>query len=123
MYGDHDNHHESPQEEGIWAKIVCPISVLKANVAAILFVDDTDIIHLNMQGNESVVETHRALQDSVRSWGDLLIALGGALKLAKCFSHILSFCWKKDGTWKYEANEEDDSRVILVPTPGGGMCH
>ena len=71
------------KRKGHGAKIVCPISLLKANVAAILFVDDTDIIHLNMEGSESVVETHRALQESVRSWGGLLIASGGALKPVK----------------------------------------
>ena len=75
-----------------------------------------------MEGCELVVEAHRALQESVRSWGGLLIASGGALKPIKCFSHILSFVWKRDGTWEYEANEEDDSRIILVPTPGEGEC-
>ena len=55
------------KRKGHGAKIACPILLLKANVAAILFVDDTDIIHLNMEGFESLLETHRALQESVCS--------------------------------------------------------
>ena len=72
-----------------------------------------------MEGNETVAEAHSALQASVRSWGGLLIASGGALKPVKCFSHILSFRWKSNGKWAYEANEKDPSKVIRVPTAEG----
>jgi hypothetical protein len=52
---------------------------MKTDLAAILYVDDTDIIHLDMIKDESVADTHAALHASVMSWGNLLIATGGAL--------------------------------------------
>ena len=92
---------------------------VKANIAAILFVDDIDIIHLTMDKSETAVEAHAALQASVTNWGNLLIASGGALKPPKCFSHIFYFCWKSNGTWRYDASKNNEDMVIRVPTPTG----
>ena len=33
------------------------------------FVDDTDLLHINMEEDETVEEAHEALQSSVDSWG------------------------------------------------------
>jgi hypothetical protein len=66
------------KKKGHGAHFLCPISELKTDLAAILYVDDTDIIHLDMSKDESVADTHAALQASVMSWGNLLIATGGA---------------------------------------------
>lgn len=110
--------------KGHGVKIFCPISEVIANLAVILFVGDTDVIHLRMDKTETAAEAHVALQANVMSWGNLLIASGGALKLKppKCFSHILSFRWLGDGTWRYEANEKDTNMAINVPTPSGEVC-
>ena len=51
---------------------VCPISKLTAKLAAIIFVDDTDLLHIRMDKNESASEAHSALQESIISWGQLL---------------------------------------------------
>ncbi len=53
------------------------------------------------------------------SWGNLLIASGGALKPPKCFSHIISFHWNQDETWAYDANKEDEEMIIWVPMVDG----
>jgi hypothetical protein len=80
------------KRKGHGGYFVCPISNLEGQLAAILFVDDTDLIHIRMDRNESVEEAHAALQSSIISWGNLLIATGGAFKPIKCFylpSHVL----------------------------------
>jgi hypothetical protein len=66
-----------------------------------LFVDDTDLIPLDMQTIETTMEAHTNLQESVINWGKLLIATGGALKPAKCLYCLISFKWESDGTWNY----------------------
>jgi hypothetical protein len=34
-----------------------------------LYVDDADLLHLNMDTNESVQEVHIALQQAIENWG------------------------------------------------------
>ena len=105
------------KRKGHGATFVCPISCTVSQLAAILFVDDTDVIHFRMDADESVLEAHRQLQDSVLSWGNLLIATGGSLKPAKCFYHLISFAWKHDGSWQYANNEEVEELAIVIPQP------
>ena len=62
------------KRKGHGGYFVCPISNLEGQLAAILFVDDTDLIHIRMDRNESVEEAHAALQSSIISWGNLLIS-------------------------------------------------
>ena len=65
------------KRKGKGMKIVCPVSMLNSHVAAVLNVDDTDVIHLDLGKEETVEEAHAQLQESVLSWGNLLIATGG----------------------------------------------
>ena len=46
-------------------------------MAAILFVDNNDLIHIDMYQDQTAAEAHKDLQASVNSWGKLLIASGG----------------------------------------------
>jgi hypothetical protein len=71
------------KKAGHGAKFLCPISLIRTNQAAVLFVDDTDVIHLDMDQVEDEYEALSGLQRSVTSWGDLLIATGGSLKPSK----------------------------------------
>jgi hypothetical protein len=96
-----------------------PITKQSTHLAGSIFVDDTNIEHLNMNKSESVKEAHGALQESITNWGRLLIATGGVLKPAKCFYHIISFGWKQDGSWRYEANEARADLEIVVPLANG----
>jgi hypothetical protein len=104
-------------KQGHGATFRCPISGTSSKLAAILYVDDTDVIHLRLDEDESVEETHEQLQASVLSWGNLLIATGGLLKPAKCFYHIISFDWMPDGIWRYANNEDREDLQIMVPQP------
>ena len=78
------------KKDGHDATFLCPITTLRHHATGILFFDDTDIIHINMETDETVDDTHLALQQNLNSWGQLLIATGGALKPEKCFYHLIS---------------------------------
>ena len=68
------------KKKGHGGKFVCPISQRTGHLAAILFVDDNDPIHIDMDQYQTAAEAHEDLQASVNSWGKLLIASGGSLK-------------------------------------------
>jgi hypothetical protein len=72
-------------KKGHGAKFICPVTKLERHLSAILYVDDTDILHIDLTKDERVDEVHERIQASVNSWGNLLIATGGALQPAKCF--------------------------------------
>jgi hypothetical protein len=93
------------RHKGHGAHFIAPISGRKGQLVGEIFVDDTNLIHLNMQLIETTEAAHRKFQDSVTSWGKLLIATGGALKPIKCSHYIISFKWNSHGQWSYEANE------------------
>jgi hypothetical protein len=48
--------------KGHGAQFIAPMSQVRRSLSAILYVDDTDLLHLNMEGDESVQEIHMALQ-------------------------------------------------------------
>ncbi len=62
---------------------------------------------------------HKRIQESVNSWGNLLIATGGALQPAKYFYSIILFEWDY-GAWRYASNESNAELGVSVLLPGGG---
>jgi len=110
------------KRKGHGAKFLCPISLVRSDLSAILYVDDTDVIHLDMTKDEDKLETLQCLQESVFNWGKLLIATGGSLKPSKCFFHLISFSWKPDGGWVYDKNEEEEELTLEIPLPDGSSA-
>jgi hypothetical protein len=108
--------------KGHGAQFIAPMSQVRRSFLAILYVHDMDLLHLNMEGDESVQEVHMALQWSIENWGKLLIATGGMLKPDKCFFHLLDFAWTKSGGWQYIVHHDDDAEAITVPMPDGTMA-
>jgi hypothetical protein len=102
------------KRKGHRMKIVCPVSKLNGHVAAVLYVDDTDVIHLDLGKEKTVEEAHSQLQESVLSWGNSLIATGSSLKPSKCFYHLISFDFDDKGRWKYANNQERADLGILT---------
>ncbi len=107
------------RRKGNGAFFTTPISGLSTHLIGGLYVDDTDLIHVDMNKLEDLESAHRSLQEAVESWGKLLIATGGALKPIKCSYYLISFRWKKDGTWAYQDNTEDDDLRVEVPMADG----
>ena len=114
---------DAHKQEKHGATFRCPITDRSKTLAAILFVDDTDLLHMNMEDREMLEDTHEGLQASVTSWGSKLLASGGALKPSKCFCYLIDYDWDDDGEWKYRELTEDEQvqYAIRVPTPSGAQ--
>jgi hypothetical protein len=109
------------RRKGHGTHFIAPISGLSCHLIGGLFVDDTDLFHLDMRRTKTALEAHTCLQELVINWGKLLLATGGALKPAKCSYYLLSFRWKADGTWAYEINEANPDLSIGVPMSDGSL--
>ncbi len=108
--------------KGHGAHLIAPISDITNHIVGGLFVDDTDLAHVDMQAVETILDAHSWLQESVINWGCLLIATGGALKPGKCSYYLISFKWKVDGTWIYKNNAIQPDLAIGVPLADGNLA-
>ena len=100
---------------------LCLVTKVAGDLAAIIFLDDTDLVHIRMDRYESAVEAYNAPQESVDNWGQLLIASGGAFKPIKCFFHLIIYDWKPDGRWHYGSNKKKDDYDVGVPILDGSF--
>ncbi len=108
--------------KGHSAHFIVPLSQVHSSLSAILYVDDIDLVHLNMDRDETIFETHAALQHAIENWGKLLIATGGTLKLTKCFFHLIDFQWTWQGGWQYIGYHEDETTAVFVLLPNGTLA-
>jgi hypothetical protein len=104
--------------KGHGTKFLCPITNLQQHLSAILYVDNTDILHIDLTKDESTDEVHTAIQSSVNSLGNLLITTGGVLQPKKCFHLMILFKWN-NGEWRYAENSTRDDLRVTVPLPNG----
>ncbi len=108
-------------KKGHGAKFLCPITRLTHHLSAILYVNDTDLLHIDLTKDETLDKVHAAIQDSVNSWGNLLIAMGGALQPNTCFYPIILFEWV-NGEWWYKNNKISGEFEVTVPLPQNGRA-
>ncbi len=100
---------------------LAPFSMVLAQLLAILYIDDTDMMHLDMEQEESIFDVHWELQESFLSWGKLLIATGGTLEPDKCFFHSIDFSWSGGGTWKYVDHSKNRDALVFLPLHNGSL--
>jgi hypothetical protein len=62
--------------KGHGAHFIVPMSHVQSSRLAILYVDNTHLLHLNTEGDETISKTHVALQCAIKNWGKLLITRG-----------------------------------------------
>ncbi len=108
--------------KGHGAHFIAPLSQVRSSLSAILYVGDTNLLHLNMDGDETVFEAHAPLQCAIKNWGKLLIVMGGTLKPKKCFFHLIDFQWTRQGGWQYIGHHEDETAAVFVPLPDGSLA-
>ncbi len=105
------------------ATFICPISLLQIDTAGILFVDDTDLMHMDMSNQPSDVNTvHGEMAGAIHNWGHLLLATGGALKPEKCSYTLIGYRDKGGGQWTYNDYSGDENYCMEVPTEDGHLC-
>jgi hypothetical protein len=107
--------------KGHSAKFVCPITKLTSHLSAILYIEDTDLLHINLEKDNSAAQVHGSIQASIENWGNLLIATSGALQQEKCFYSIISYEWAI-GEWRYSDNSTRDEFGVTVPLQGGAKA-
>ena len=110
------------KRKGHGAHFIAPILDITGHIVEGLFVDDTDLVDVDMQAVKTILEARSQLQELVLNWGHLLIATGGALKPGKCSYYLISFKWKADGTWIYENNIVQPDLAIRVPLADGSLA-
>lgn len=91
----------------------------KVKIAAIIYGDDTDLIHINLETMECMEDAHDALQSAISSWGNLLLASRGSLKPEKCFAYLIDFEWLPDGSWKYVDSTQSPEFEIKIHLANG----
>jgi hypothetical protein len=100
---------------------IVPSQNLQHHLLAIFDVDNTNLLRIDLTKNKSVDKVHNAIQLTVNSWGNLLIATGGVLQPSKCFYSKISFEWT-NGIWKYANNSLKGEFGISVPLSGGNKA-
>jgi hypothetical protein len=109
-------------KKGHGAQFLVPLSLVRSSLSAIIYVDNTDLLHINMDREESIVDVHAAIQRAIVNWGRLLIATGGTLKPDKCFYHLIDFAWTRKGGWQYIAHHEEGGAGLFVLLPDRKMA-
>jgi hypothetical protein len=87
-------------------------------LAAILYVDDTDVLHRAKSPTMSDEEFFDQVQQATNDWANLAIATGGALKPKKCFWYLIAFRFC-NGRAFYKMLSQLPRRHLTVPLPDG----
>jgi hypothetical protein len=83
--------------KGHSVQFIALMSLVQCSLSAILYVNDTDLLHINMDADETIVAVHTAIQRAIENWGRLLIATDGTLEPEKCVYHLIDFAWTQKG--------------------------
>jgi hypothetical protein len=62
-------------------------------LAAVIYVDDTDLPHMTKHITATSTELIKHSQKSTNVWGGLAIATGAALKPEKCYAYFFTYCY------------------------------
>jgi hypothetical protein len=87
------------------------------HLAAILSVDDNNLININMDKDQTTKDGHCDLKSSVSTSGKLLIASGESLKPEKGFFYLMAFAWNVDGKGFCKVNETKEELRLSVLLP------
>ena len=81
---------------------VSPISKEKSHTVGFAFVDDTDLLHLDMRKNETEAEAMNNMQQAINRWEGGLKTTGGTIVNSKSWVYPISFEFDEQGKWKYK---------------------
>jgi hypothetical protein len=84
-----------------------PISGKTTHTVGFAFVDDTDLIELDLRHADiSTATTMSKMQDAITRWEGRLKTTGGAIVPTKSWVYPISFTFNSEGRWKYETVKE-----------------
>ena len=90
-------------------------------LAAVMYVDDTDLIHWSRSLVCTPEELIAAAQTATYAWGGLAIATGAAMKPEKCYAYFLSF-WFDKGRAKLRTRNALPTPSSLITMPDGSIA-
>ena len=93
-------------------------SGLLFTVAALLYVDDTDLLHRFCDPNITELEFVQRVQRATYYWAMLLQATGGHLKDTKCYWYLLSYKFVR-GVATLRSLREHSKYQLVIPQPLG----
>jgi hypothetical protein len=88
-------------------------------MAALLYVDDTDLLHKPAQRPVAEIEIVKYTQQATHYWAKLLQATGGNLKTTKCYWYLLSYKFVK-GTASLKTLQDLPRYTLTIPQTDGG---
>jgi hypothetical protein len=128
---------------GHGAIVQCPISQSKESTAGVLYVDEVDLLVMNL--HLAAPKLWQEAVDCAMDWSLVLHGPGGTAVGEKCFGYLLDYEWNPDGSWEYSVPEgielavcnsdgtvetiallgAEDARVTLgiATTPSGNNWH
>ena len=86
---------EAHKKKGHGGQFIFRISCRSGHLSEILFVDNNNLIRVDMGKDQLSDEAAYNLQHIIFTWGNLLIASGGSLKPEKCFFYLISCVCEK----------------------------
>ena len=98
---------------GHGAKLTSAFTSRMFILAAVMYVDDTDLLHWAPSPTTSSEELVQQVQEATNDWGLLGQATGGALKPEKCFLYLLDYSFNK-GRAKLSAPKNLPEPVLSV---------
>jgi hypothetical protein len=93
-------------------------TALVKKIGAILYVDDTDLLHMNNTGDDTISFIDQ-VQSALTSWSRLLQATGGNLKPEKCYYYIMSYRYDGGVARICTGRELRQYRNLTIPQHGG----
>ena len=88
-------------------------------LAAILYVDDTDLLHLSSNPYHTLEQFVIEVQNATWFWGLLLQATGGSLKPSKCFWYLASYHFP-NGRACLRQHKSIAHNLLTIPQHDGG---
>ena len=89
------------------AHIISPISSEQSHIVGYAFVDDTDLITIDMRENHRNTEDIMIdMQEGIDRWEGGLRTTGGAIVPEKSWVYPIDFTFDTTGKWKYKSVEE-----------------
>jgi hypothetical protein len=87
-------------------------------LAAVMYVDDTDLIHWAWCPSYSPDQLIAAAQTATYAWGGLAIATGAAMKPEKCYAYFSSY-WCDRGCAKLRTINALPGSIASITLPNG----
>ena len=90
-------------------------------LAAIIFVDDSELLHRALSQSTTVEDFMHIVQRAINDWGGIGHAIGGTLKPSKCHGQVVAFKFKR-GKAEYKKVKELPSTSLTIPKPDGSCA-